>query len=93
MVKKEVVKWLNHDIIYPIPYSEWVNPIQIVPKKTEITVVKNDKEELIPTGIQPRWRVCIDYKKLNSAPERTTFLTPFGSNAREVSRTGFLLLS
>jgi hypothetical protein len=32
----------------PIPYSEWVCPIQAVPKKGGMTVVKNEKNELIP---------------------------------------------
>ena len=32
VVKKEVLKLLHAAIIYPIPYSEWVSPIQVVPK-------------------------------------------------------------
>ena len=52
VVRKEVLKWLDHDIIFPISDSEWVSPIHVVPKKTGITVVKNDKDELISTRIQ-----------------------------------------
>jgi hypothetical protein len=48
VVKKEVLKLLHAGIIYPIPHSEWVSPVQVVPKKGGITVVKNDKNELIP---------------------------------------------
>ena len=48
VVKKEVLKLLHVGIIYPIPYSEWVSPIQVVPKKGGMTVVKNEKNELIP---------------------------------------------
>ena len=44
-----MLKWSNHGIIYPISDSEWVIPIQVVPKKTGITVIKNDKDELVPT--------------------------------------------
>jgi hypothetical protein len=33
VVKKEVVKLLHAEIIYPVPHSEWVSPIQVVPKK------------------------------------------------------------
>jgi len=40
-------------------------------------VVKNDKDELIPTRIQSEWRVCIDYKKLNSATRKDHFPLPF----------------
>jgi len=29
VVKKEVLKWLDHEIIYPISDSEWVSPIQV----------------------------------------------------------------
>ena len=54
VVKKEILKWLDHDIIYPISNSEWVSPVQVVPKKIGIIVVKNNKDELIPTRIQSR---------------------------------------
>ena len=47
VVKKEVLKLLHAGIIYPIPYSEWVSPVQVVPKKGGMTVVKNEKDELI----------------------------------------------
>ena len=43
VVRKEVPKWLNQGIIYPISDSEWVIPVQVVPKKTGITVMRNDK--------------------------------------------------
>ncbi|XP_071694762.1 uncharacterized protein [Rutidosis leptorrhynchoides] len=33
VVKKEVLKWLDADIIFPISDSEWVSPTQTVPKK------------------------------------------------------------
>jgi hypothetical protein len=48
VVKKEVLKLLHTEIIYHVPHSEWVSPIQVVPKKGGMTVVKNDKNELIP---------------------------------------------
>jgi hypothetical protein len=35
VVKKEVLKLLYIGIIYPVPHSEWVSPIQVVPKKGE----------------------------------------------------------
>ena len=40
VVKKEVLKLLHPGIIYPISHSEWVSPIQVVPKKGGMTVVK-----------------------------------------------------
>ena len=33
VVKKEVLKLLHSRIIYPVPHSEWVSPVQVVPKK------------------------------------------------------------
>jgi hypothetical protein len=43
VVKKEVLKLLQARIIYPIPYSEWVSPVQVMLKKGGMTVVKNKK--------------------------------------------------
>ena len=40
VVKKEVLKLLHVEIIYHVPHSEWVSPIQVVPKKGDMTVVK-----------------------------------------------------
>jgi hypothetical protein len=48
VVKKEVLKLLHAGIIYPVPHSEWVSPVQVVPRKKGIIVVKNEKNELIP---------------------------------------------
>ena len=33
LIKKEIDKLLKCGFIYPIPYSEWVSPIVVVPKK------------------------------------------------------------
>ena len=57
VVKKEILKWLDAGIIYPISDSSWVNPVQCVPKKGGITVVANEKNELIPTRTVTGWRV------------------------------------
>jgi len=51
VVKKEVTKLLQAGIIYPISDSNWVSPVHVVPKKSGITMVKNEKNELIPTRI------------------------------------------
>jgi hypothetical protein len=32
-IKKDVLKLLHAGITYPMPYSEWVSPVQVVPKK------------------------------------------------------------
>ena len=51
--------------------------MQVVPKKGGMTVVKNDKNELIPTRTVTGWRVCIDYRKLNDATRKDHFPLPF----------------
>ncbi|CAM8880202.1 unnamed protein product [Rhodiola kirilowii] len=49
VVKKEVLKLLDAGIIFPVADSKWVSPIHVVPKKGGMTVIKNAKNELIPT--------------------------------------------
>jgi len=51
VVKKEVQKLLEAGIIYPISDSTWVSPVQMVPKKSGVTVIHNEKNELMPTRI------------------------------------------
>ena len=48
VLKKEIIKLLDAGLIYPISDSNWVSPVNVVPKKGGITVVKNDKNKLIP---------------------------------------------
>ena len=61
------MKLLDNGIIYPISNSQWVSPVQAVPKKADFTVVENDKKELVQTCLPTKIRVCIDYQKLNAA--------------------------
>ena len=77
VVRTEVLKLLDAGIIYPISNSKWVSPTQVVPKKSGITMVKNDKGELIPTCVPSSWRMCIDYRKLNVVTRKDHFPFPF----------------
>ena len=93
VVRKEVLKWLNAGFIYAISGSSWVSPVHVVPKKGGFTVIGNEENELIPTRTVTGWRVCIDYRKLNSATRKDHFPLPFIDQMLEVSRTPSLLFS
>ncbi|XP_022891606.1 uncharacterized protein LOC111406404 [Olea europaea var. sylvestris] len=77
VVRTEVIKLLDAGIIYPISDSKWTSPVQVVPKKGGITVVHNEKNELILTRTVTGWRVCIDYRKLNTATRKDHFHLSF----------------
>nr|GEY63873.1 reverse transcriptase domain-containing protein [Tanacetum cinerariifolium] len=77
VIKQEVLKLLDAELIYPISDSPWVSPVQCVPKKGGFTVVENEENELISTRLVTGWRVCIDYHKLNEATRKDHFPLPF----------------
>ena len=65
VVRTEILKLLEAGIIYPIADSRWVSHVHYVPKKVGITVVPNDKNELIAQRIVTGYRMVIDFRKLN----------------------------
>ena len=77
VVRKEMIKWLDARIIYPISDSSWVSQVQCVLKKGGITIVENRRNELIPTRTVTGWRIYIDYRKLNKATQKDHFSLPF----------------
>ena len=42
-----------------------------------MTIVQNEKNELIPIRTIIGWRICINYRKLNDAARKDHFLLPF----------------
>ena len=77
VVRKEVLKWLNAGFIYAISDSSWVSLVHVIPKKGGFTVIINEKNELIPTRTVTGWRVCVDYRKLNTVTRKDHFPLPF----------------
>nr|GEU69770.1 putative reverse transcriptase domain-containing protein [Tanacetum cinerariifolium] len=81
VVKKKVIKLLDAGIIYPISDSPWVSSVQVVLKKGGMTVVRNEKNELIPQCTVTGWRIWIFELLLNSncsgRPEKTTFMCSY----------------
>jgi hypothetical protein len=77
VVKKEIIKWFDNDIIYPIFDNRCVSPMHVVPKKSEIIIVENQDNELVPTRVHTSWRICIDYRKLNQVIKKDHFLLSF----------------
>lgn len=71
------MKLLDAGIIYPISESKWVSPIQVVPKKGRMTVIKNNNNEMIPTKTVTGWRMCIDYRRINIATKKDHIPFPF----------------
>ena len=83
VVKKEVMKLLDAGIIYLISNSSWVSLVQVVPKKSDITIVRNHDNELILTKVANNWRVCIDYRRLNQPTQKDHFPLSFINHVLE----------
>ncbi|XP_076886572.1 uncharacterized protein LOC143536475 [Bidens hawaiensis] len=77
VVKKEVLKWLDAGIIFPISDNTWVCPTQTVPKKAGIQITRNENGEEIATRPVTGWRICVDNRKLNAATSKDHFPLPF----------------
>ena len=79
----EVLKLLQARIIYPISDSTLVSLTQVVPKKSGVTTVKNEKGEELSTRLTTGWRVCIDYWRINEVTRKDHFPLPFIDQLRE----------
>jgi hypothetical protein len=77
VVRNKVLKLLDAGIIYPIADSRWVSPVHCVPKKGGITVVPNEKNELIPQIVVVGYRMCINFRKVNKVTKKDHYPLPF----------------
>ena len=84
VVRNEILKLLEAGIIYPIAHSRWGSPVHCVPKKGGITIVPNDKNELIPQRIVTGYRMVIDFRKLNKATRKDHYPLPFIDQMLEI---------
>jgi len=74
VVKKEMLKWLDHDIIYP---SQIVSKFHLsCSLKMGIIVINNDKDEFIPIRIQFEYRLSLIVCCRTLPLERNTFHYP-----------------
>ena len=77
VVHKEVLKWLDTGVIYPIFHGAWVSPVQVVPKKEGTIVIRTENNILLPSRTVTGWRIFIDYRKMNKATRKDHFPLPF----------------
>ena len=77
VVRTEILKLLEAGIMYPIADNRWVSHVHCVPKKGGITVVRNDKNKLIPQRIVTGYRMVIDFGLLNKATRKYHYPLPF----------------
>ena len=77
VMKKKIIKWLDAGVIYLIADSSWVCPVQCVPKKRGMTVLPNERNELVPMRLVTGQKFCMDYQKLNAWTKKDHFPMPF----------------
>ena len=56
VVKKKILKLLEMGIVFAISDSPWVSPVQVIPKKMEVIVEKNQKDEIVLMRKLTGWR-------------------------------------
>jgi hypothetical protein len=52
VVMNDILKLLDQGIIYPISNNQWVSSVHVVLKKTSLTLILNEKNELVPMRVQ-----------------------------------------
>jgi hypothetical protein len=84
VVRKEVIEILKAGIIYPIANSKLFSHVHCVPRKGGITIVPNDENELVAHHTVTRYRMCIDFRKLNKVTKKDHYPLPFMDQMLEI---------
>ena len=77
VLNKDIVKWLDARVIYLVGDRSWLYHFQCMPKKGWITVVPNSKNKVTPMMLVTAWRMCIDYRKINTWVDKDEFSMTF----------------
>lgn len=92
VVRKEVLKLLDHALIFPISDSTWVTPTQVISKKGSMKVHHDENNELIATRLITGWRMCIDDRAVNAANHNDHFPLPFIDQMVDTCRLSFFIV-
>ena len=63
--------------MYPNSDSTLISLVKVIPKKGGMTVIKKENNDLFPIRAMSRWRIFIDYRKLNKATRKDQCPLPF----------------
>ncbi|GJT59013.1 reverse transcriptase domain-containing protein [Tanacetum coccineum] len=86
LVQEQWVDIVDHDGEWT-EEEEWDDPNKVVPKKGGMTVVKNEKDELILQWKVTRWHVCIDYRsgiEVDKAKIKAISKLPYPTNEFDI---------
>ena len=76
VLKKEIIKWLDTTVIYPFADRSCICPFYCESKMEGMTIVPNERNNIIPIILVTWWRVCMDWQNMNAWTEKDHLLMP-----------------